>query len=280
MGDATTTPGAGAPASGGRPPARYRQIAADLASRIHQGEYAPGEALPAQRELSAHYGVTLMTLRQALQQLSDEGLIVQQAGRGTYVTPVQAAYRVDTLRSFTEDLREQGHDVVTQVLSSGMRRPPAWVADRLGGADGERTLRLERLRLLNGRPAIHQVSWVRSPHGTAIRERDFVTTSLYAALADCGVAILSASERIVPGVLSAPVAGHLRQPVGSPVFVSERTTVALDGTAVVVDRAVIVGNAMEIRAERAATRLSVRWGAVHSPAASGGERQAPQAPVR
>lgn len=281
MGDATLA-GAGASAVDGRAPARYRQIAVDLAARIRRGEYAPGEALPAQRDLSTRYGVTLMTLRQALQELSEEGLIVQQPGRGTYVAPVLAAYRVDTLRSFTEDLREQGHDVVTRVLSTALRRPPAWVVDRLGNSentgdsdsdgdgdndgagDGERALRLERLRLLNGRPAIHQVSWVRLPHGAAIRDRDFVLTSLYAALADSGVAILRASERIVPAALAAPAAGHLRQPVGSPVFVSERTTFALDETAVVVDRAAIVGSAMEIRAERAATRLSVRWGAVRS----------------
>nr|WP_131051608.1 GntR family transcriptional regulator [Verrucosispora sp. SN26_14.1]TBL42566.1 GntR family transcriptional regulator [Verrucosispora sp. SN26_14.1] len=263
---------------GGRPTARYRQIAADLAARIRQGEYEPGEALPAQRDLSAHYGVTLMTLRQALQELSDEGLIVQQAGRGTYVTPVQAAYRVDTLRSFTEDLREQGHDVLTQVVSGAMRRPPAWVVDRFGDGGGERALRLERLRLLNGRPAIHQVSWVRPPYAATIRDRDFVRTSLYAALADAGVAILRASERIVPSLLAAPAAGHLRQPVGSPVLVSERTTIALDGTAVVVDRAVVVGDAMEIRAERAATRLSVRWGAVRSPVLPGDGRPGDDAP--
>jgi len=243
---------------------RYRQIAADLGARIRQGEYTPGAALPAQRELSTSYGVTLMTLRQALQELSDDGLIVQQPGRGTYVAPAQAAYRMDTLRSLTDDLREQGHEVITQVLSSTLRRPPAWVTDRLGDLDNERFLRLERLRLLNGRPAIHQISWVRPPHGAAVRDRDFVETSLYAALADIGVAILRASERIVPAVLTGSAAGRLRRPVGSPVFVSERTTVALDETAVVVDRAAIVGSAMEIRAERAATRVSVRWGAAGS----------------
>src|SRR5690348_5157768 len=95
----------------------YRRIAADLAEKIREGAYRPGDALPAQRELSASYGVTLMTLRQALQELRDEGLIVQQAGRGTYVTPVHAAYRMDTLRSFVDDLRDQGHEVTTEVLA-------------------------------------------------------------------------------------------------------------------------------------------------------------------
>ena len=245
-----------------RTPARYRRIAADLATKIRQGEYRPGEALPAQRELSTRYGVTLMTLRQALQELSDDGLIVQQPGRGTFVAPLQAAYRIDKLRSFAEDLREQGHDVATAVLSSAVRRPPTWAAERLGVGPDERALRLERLRLLGDEPVIHQVSWVRQPYADRLRDRDLTQTSLYAALADCDVTIMRASERIVPAALAEPAAGHLRRPVGTAVFVSERTTFALDDTAVVVDRAAIVGDAMEIRAERAATRLSVWWGAL------------------
>lgn len=233
-------------ATAARVPA-YRRIAADLAGRIRDGEYRPGEALPPQRELSSRYGVTLMTLRQALQQLRDEGLIVQQPGRGTFVAPVQAAYRMDTLRSFVDDLREQGHEVSTEVLAATLEAAP------------EPALRLERLRWLGGRPAIHQTSWVRAPHGATVRGEDFRNTSLYAALADAGVMIVRASERIVPGVLEEPLAGLLRCPAGEAVFVSERTTYAMGDQPVVVDRAVILGDLLEIRAERAATRLSVRW---------------------
>ncbi|MEU4419561.1 GntR family transcriptional regulator [Actinoplanes sp. NPDC024001] len=225
----------------------YRRIAADLAERIRTGEFRPGDALPAQRELSASYGVTLMTLRQALQELRDEGLIVQQPGRGTFVAPVQAAYRMDTLRSFVDDLREQGHDVTTDVLAVAVEEAP------------EPGLRLERLRRLGGQPAIHQTSWVPQPYADAVSGADFRVTSLYAALAGAGVTIARATERIVPGLLDAAVAQHLRRPAGSAVFVSERTTFGLDDRPVVVDQAIILGDLMEIRAERAATRLSLQW---------------------
>lgn len=224
----------------------YRRIATDLADKIRAGEYRPGDALPAQRELSAGYGVTLMTLRQALQQLRDEGLIVQQPGRGTFVAPVQATYRVDTLRSFVEDLREQGHRVTTEVVAVAL----------------DETLRLERVRLLGDRPVIHQTSSVPAPWAAMIADEDFRRVSLYAALAEAGVTIMRASERIVPGLLTEPVAGHLRRPAGEAVFVSERTTYTMDDQPVVVDRAVILGDLMEIRAERAATRLSLQWGTV------------------
>src|SRR5258705_11379249 len=90
---------------------RYRAIAADLAAKIHAGHYAAGSALPAQRELSTAYGVTLMTLRQALRQLSDEGLIVQQAGRGTLLSPPPLAYRPGSPRRLAGRGAAQGHTV-------------------------------------------------------------------------------------------------------------------------------------------------------------------------
>ena len=98
--------------------ARYRAIAADLAAKIRDGHYAPGEALPAQRELSAAYGVTLMTLRQALRELGAEGLIVQRPGKGTFVAPPHLAYQLGSLRSLADDLREQGHEVRTTVIAA------------------------------------------------------------------------------------------------------------------------------------------------------------------
>jgi GntR family transcriptional regulator len=238
---------------------RYKAIAADLTGKIRSGVYRPGEALPAQRELSASYGVTLMTLRQALQQLSDEGLVVQQHGRGTYVAPPQVAYRLDALRSLAEDLREQGHRVDTEVLHVSVRRPPAKVAAHLGP---DRVLHLRRLRLLDGEPAIHQTSWVAEPGATAVKDTDFTTTSLYGALAAAGHTVHRAGETITLGRLAPSLAAPLRQPAGTPVFVSERVTYGLDERAIVVDQAVIAGR-LALRTERAATRMTARWGPAH-----------------
>lgn len=239
--------------------ARYRAIAADLAAKIRSGHYAPGEALPPQRELSASYGVTLMTLRQALRQLSDERLIVQRPGKGTFVAPPHLAYQLDSLRSLADDLRTQGHDVRTVVVGRAVRRAPARVAAELRLPPGESALRLERVREFAGRPAVHQVSWVRRPVGDRIRDRDFTEVSLYTALADAGVAVARASEVVRPGLLDGAAARRLREPEGSPVLLSTRVTHTLDGTPVVSDHATILGSMMEIRTERAATGLSLTW---------------------
>jgi GntR family transcriptional regulator len=244
--------------------ARYRAIAADLAAKIRDGHYAPGEALPAQRELSAAYGVTLMTLRQALRELDAEGLIVQRPGKGTFVAPPHLAYQFGSLRSFADDLREQGHEVRTTVIARAHRQVPPRIAARLRVRETETGLRLERVRAFAGRRAIHQISWVREPHADRLRDVDFTTTSLYTALADAGVVVARASETIRPEVLDADAAGHLDEDEGAPVLVSDRVTYGPDGTALVADRATILGSMMQITADRAATGLSLRWGATPS----------------
>jgi GntR family transcriptional regulator len=225
----------------------------------------PGSALPPQKELSAHYGVTLATLRQALRRLEEDGLLSQQPGRGTFVAEPRAAYRLDSLRGFAEDLRAQDQTVSTQILGQAVRRPPGWVAAHLGGAD--RAVRLERLRLVAGRPAVHQLSWISlsvgsggpGARGAILAAADLSGTSLYAVLAELGVVVHRASETIRPGVLDDEIGGLLTQPAGTPAFVSDRITYGLDDTPVVVDRATILGSAMEIRTERAVTGVTVHW---------------------
>lgn len=234
-------------------------IAADLEAKIKSGRYRPGEALPAQRALSIDYGVTLMTLRQGLQVLIDDGLITQHAGRGTFVAAPKASYNLGSLRSLADDLREQGHTVHTELLGRERRRPPDQVADQLGPDDRRAALRIERLRRLADAPAIHQESWLPVRFSLPFGPVDFAETSLYGALAEQGVVVTRADERLRPGILDERLAERLEQPPGTPVFLSDRVTYGIDDTVVVVDRATILGEFVEVRTTRVESSLSMHW---------------------
>jgi GntR family transcriptional regulator len=197
-----------------------------------------------------------VTLRQALRRLEDDGLLSQQPGRGTFVAEPKVTYRLDSLRGLAEDLRAQGQTVTTEILGQAVSPPPPWAADQFGSAPA---LRLERLRFVAGRPAVHQISWVAAPAGPALVAADLSATSLYAAIAGQGVVVHRAAEVLRPGLLDEPAAALLRQPAGAPVFVSERITYGLDDHPIVFDRATILGTVMEIRTDRAATGLSMQW---------------------
>nr|WP_269440766.1 GntR family transcriptional regulator [Micromonospora tarapacensis] len=191
-------------------------------------------------------------------------MIVQQAGRGTFVAPPPASYRLTTLRSLTDELHTQGIDVTTEVLRTELRSAPRYVAAQLGLADDVRLLRLHRLRVVDGTPLVHQVSWVAPPYARAVQRADFRTTPLYVALAEiCGVAVAAATETIKPGLLPATLAPLLRRAAGTPVFLSDRLTYGVNQEAVVLDRAVMLGDRLQIRADRVTTAMSLSWNLVH-----------------
>lgn len=240
---------------------KYATIAADLQSRIAIGEFRPGQALPPQRELSASYGVTLMTLRQALGRLTDQGLVSQEPGRGTFVSGPKAAHTMGPLRSLSDDLRAQGHTVDTIVLARQEGPLPEWVTEQLrvpagrgdiaegepipGGASG---LRIERLRRLGATPAIHQTSWLPERVARLLAGADLTVTSLYDALTSAGMAPVRAEERLAPALLEESLSALLNRPAGAPVLHSDRVTYADGDTPIVFDRATILGDLIEVRA--------------------------------
>lgn len=201
--------------------------------------------------------------------MQDDGLVSQQAGRGTFVGEPRAAYRLDSLRGLEEDLAAQGQQLATEILAQELVEPPPDVAAQLdlslatrrrtGSARPAGVLRLERIRLIGGRPAVHQISWLREPGARPLAEADLSSRSLYAALAEVGVVVEAATEVLRPGVLTEPVAGLLRRPPGEAVFCSERLSRTADGSAVVLDQATILGSAMEIRTRRVAEGVSLQW---------------------
>ena len=139
---------------------KYLRIHAELRDRITSGQWPAGTSLPAQRDLAAEFGVSIMTLRQALQLLADDGLIAARHGSGTYVA-ARYEYDLGHLRSFAADLAAQGAEIRTRLLAAEIITPADEVSARLG--DPGQVLRLRRLRLADGRPLIVQTSYLPLP---------------------------------------------------------------------------------------------------------------------
>ena len=112
---------------------KYLRIHAELRDRITSGQWPAGTSLPAQRDLAAEFGVSVMTLRQALQLLADDGLIAARHGSGTYVA-ARYDYDLGHLRSFAADLAAQGAGIRTRLLAAEIVTPAGEVSARLGGA--------------------------------------------------------------------------------------------------------------------------------------------------
>ena len=95
----------------------YIQIAEGLISQVESGELAPGDRLPAERELSEKLGVNRMTLRRALHVLEAHGVITRKHGIGTYIAEPKIDRRMDTVFRFTTGMQSRGYTPGTRLIS-------------------------------------------------------------------------------------------------------------------------------------------------------------------
>src|SRR3984957_11864120 len=240
---------------GGRQP-KYLRIHRELSDRIASGQWPAGSPLPSQQQLAAQFGVSVMTLRQAIQLLADDGLIQTRHGAGTFVA-ARYAYDLGGLRSFAADLRAQDADVTTEVLAANTVAPPADVAARLG-APGE-VLRLRRLRLVGGRPLIVQTSYLPAALTSIIEPEDLGLRGLYTILAEHGLAIARADETITPAVLSSRDARDLARPASSSALLSHRVSFTATGRPVIDDPVPLPDDSVSITVTRSPGRLEVHY---------------------
>jgi GntR family transcriptional regulator len=253
--DGPAIPGAAGWNAGDRQP-KYLRIHRNLRERISGGQWPPGSPLPSQRELADEFGVSIMTLRQALQLLTDEGLIETRHGSGTFAT-AHYAYDLGHLRSFASDLMTQGAKITTTVLAAETATPPADVAARLGSP--AEVFRLRRLRLSDGRPLIVQTSYLPAALTHVAQTEDLGRLGLYTILAQHGLTIARAQESISPTTLGPHDARDLGRPRRSPALVSHRISFTAAGAPLIDDHALLPADSVVITVNRTAERLEVHY---------------------
>src|SRR3989454_2381591 len=229
---------------------RYHRIAEALRERIGSGQLAAGARLDNQRKLAQSFGVTLMTLRQALELLEREHLITRRHGLGTFVAAPSIDYDILQLRRFAGDLSAKGEHVATRLLGTRFAAADRRVAEALRLAGRPRVLVLERLRLVDEHPMSLQRSFLPSPLGDEVIRADLALTPLHQVLEfKLGVVITRASETVSAVRLGRREARDLGCRAGEPAFESERVSYDAGGAPVVFDRAFIPGDRFRITRE-------------------------------
>lgn len=226
---------------------RYHRIAEDLREQIRAGRLAPGQRLDNQRRLARDFGVTLMTLRQALEVLERDRLIARRHGLGTFVAAPSIDYDILQLRTLAGDLSAQGEAVTTRLLGRRLARGDRHAAIALGRRAGEPLFVVERLRLVGGHPMSVQASFLSAELGAEVARADLETTPLGHVLAfKLGIEIRGAHETVSAVPLPGRAARSLGCRPGIPAFRSDRVSVAAEGSPVVYDRVFIPGDRFRI----------------------------------
>ena len=137
---------------------RYAQVARDLTESIASGRFPVGSLLPTELELCDHYGTSRQTVRAAIRELQELGLVSRRKKAGTRVeaASVSSGYR-QSLAS-VEDLVQFGAAHVREVQEVEEVVIDRALAKELGCAPGTRWLRISSLRL-NGKPNAAPIGW-------------------------------------------------------------------------------------------------------------------------
>lgn len=213
---------------GGVPTHKYLEILAAL--REECSSTAAGTRLAGERLLADRFDVSVMTIRQSLTKLAEEGWIRRQRGSGTFVTrPRRRVMMGPSMTSFTEDMQQMGLVPSAEVLRFDEIRPDWDVMTRLRLDPGQSVVLLERLRLADGEPMAHEIAFFPSRF-KLVFERADLASSVHAALIASGTVPASTARAVRAVTMPLVECGLLKVPAGSPgleivdIFTDEQNT--------------------------------------------------------
>lgn len=212
-------------ASKGSPMPLYYQVEKDMRNRIENGTWKLGEQLPSEGDLCTLYGVSRTTIRQAISALVDEGLIVRERGRGSFVRGPVITAGARGLTSFSDEMAAIGMRASAHVLS--IRKEPASIelAKRLSLIETAEVVVIYRLRYANGTPIGLQTAYLPAERFPGLEQADLAEQSLYKYLEDSyGTFVAEAEEIFSTTSITAKDANLLGTYEGACGFYVERLT--------------------------------------------------------
>ena len=219
---------------------RYLEIAQILKKKIRSGVYTQGKSLPSQKELSEIFSTSVMTARQALAVLEEEGLVTIVHGVGTFVASPEIHSHTIGLQGFQNEMDRQKKKIENRVVSKeyGLNIPELTA---VFGEEGLRFSCLTRLRILDGIPVLLQKSYVQDENRGVIEEYN-ESLSLYQFFSDrTGTMMTLGREIVSPVLLKDTELEFLRLEAPCTAFQSRRISSDMDEKVVLYDEAYLPG---------------------------------------
>jgi len=130
----------------------YYQVMRDLKEQMISGKLSPGQQLPSEAQLTARFHVSRVVVRQALQILDEQGLIIKVRGKGTYVSQKLAEDATPRISGSLEDLIHMGPEVSIRVVEFRLVRAAGDLAEAFACDEGTDLFHVQRVRLVDDKP--------------------------------------------------------------------------------------------------------------------------------
>ncbi|MGV9797825.1 GntR family transcriptional regulator [Mycobacterium sp. NPDC003449] len=196
----------------------HRQLFLVLHDEIGRGVLAAGDALPTEQSLGDQFGVSRITVRRALADLAEAGLIERRHGVGSFVTTRGSVRHHGSGGSYLDELRQVEFETDVDIIEFGPRPLPGAVAERLDPRErGLYVLRLRRERR-TGEPLMLTEVWLPEELEGAITESALAGAPLYKLLSDVGVTLERVAHELTAEIAGPRTASLLDTAIGAPLI--------------------------------------------------------------
>ncbi len=176
----------------------YEQIKEYILYNIQSGVFSANARIPSERDLANQFGVSRLTVSKAIQELVRDGRLYVQIGKGTFIAGETIDQGLESLTSFTEEMRQRGQITSSRVLQAVQRPAPDLIARKLSIPLGVSVNTLQRVRLANNQPiALETASIVAANCPDLLRKYDFAVESLYQTLREKYDIVLTRAEQTI-----------------------------------------------------------------------------------
>ncbi|MBJ8029797.1 phosphonate metabolism transcriptional regulator PhnF [Bacillus cereus group sp. N21] len=204
----------------------YYQIQEWVKQLIEDGEWTPGDKIPSENELCDKFEVSRMTIRQAINNLVEQGYLYRKRGIGTFVQLPKVEQKLQGMTGFTEDMLSRGMKPSSQLLSFRLVSATAKIADRLRIQEGESVYEVRRIRLADDEPIAFETTYL-SPTLVKDINEEILQQSLYEHLEKkLGFKLVRATQAIEASIATDDEAEHLYIPKKAPVLVMRQWSYA------------------------------------------------------
>lgn len=208
----------------------YYQIRETIKAWIINKEFDFGEKIPSENELAEKFGVSRLTIRQAISKLVQEGFLISKRGEGTFVTRNQ-----DLINSFSLEFTGFMDDLFYQISKSKTKSVeihkipiPKLIKEKLELEKGEEEIiQIKRVRLLENKPFAYTINYLPLEIGTRINEKDLYKKFLLQIIEeDLGIQLTEAFQTIQASFADQEVSEKLEMASGAPTLFVERVMYA------------------------------------------------------
>lgn len=138
----------------------YFQIEEQIKQQIENGDLQQGDVIPSEREYTEKYNISRMTVRQAINNLVNEGYLYREKGRGTFVARKKIEQPLVGLTSFTEDMKARGMKPGSKLVSFDVRPASDSVAGHLEISKDDPVYKIVRVRLADDAPMAVETNYI------------------------------------------------------------------------------------------------------------------------